>query len=153
MMMPIIAILETKDGRLSQLSSEAIGAAQELASLLGAGVDAIVLGPNSEGPVAEAAAYDIRQVFHATGSGLGTYTPDAFTDALAHVLKNSEVSFVVLPHSYQTREFAPKLAAKLDRPFLSDCTGFSLDAGEIVFSRQLYQGKLCADVSFSGAEP
>jgi len=152
-MMPVITVLECQKGRLSQLSSEALGAAQELASLLGTVVDAIVMGSGSEGAVSEVASYDIRQVLHLTGAQLETYTPDVFTLALSNALNNLDASFVVLPHSYQVREFAPKLTARMDLPFLSDCTGFRLDGEDVVFSRQVYQGKLYADVSFAGAQP
>jgi electron transfer flavoprotein alpha subunit len=150
---PIFTVLESQQGKVSQLSWEALGAAQELAASLGTCTEAIVISWDDARPAAEAASYDVRRVIHITGRDLERYTPDAFVMALSDVLKELAAHFVILPHSYQVREFAPKLAAKMDRAFLSDCTGFRMDGEYLVFSRQLYQGKVYADVSFAGPSP
>ena len=53
-----------------------------------------------------------------------------------------------MPHTYQVRDFAPKLATQLGRCVISDCTGYKHDAGKLLFTRQMFQGKFSADVSF-----
>jgi electron transfer flavoprotein alpha subunit len=149
----IFTVLESHQGKVSQLSWESLGAAQELAASLGTCTEAIVIGWDDTRPAAEAASYDVRRVIHISGRDLERYTPDAFVMALSDVLKQLDAHFVILPHSYQVREFAPKLAAKMDRAFLSDCTAFRRDGEDLVFSRQLYQGKVYADISFAGPSP
>ena len=51
-----------------------------------------------------------------------------------------------LPHTYQTRDFAPALAARLDRPLVTDCVAVK-DGGYV---RPMFQGKLQADVAVDG---
>ena len=53
---------------------------------------------------------------------------------------------MLLPHTYQTRDFAPTLAARLDRALVTDVTGIKAVGGEIAFVRPMFQGKLTADV-------
>ena len=60
---------------------------------------------------------------------------------------------MVLPHTYQTRDFAPALAASLDRALVTDCTAIKQVQGQVAFSRPMYQGKLAADVRLLGDAP
>jgi electron transfer flavoprotein alpha subunit len=78
----------------------------------------------------------------------GTYAADSFTAALEALIRRVRPEFVLLPHTYRTRDFAPKLAARFDRPLASDVVRFRLEAGAPVFVRQLFQGKLNAEVRF-----
>lgn len=78
----------------------------------------------------------------------GTYAADSFTAALEALIRRVRPEFVLLPHTYRTRDFAPKLAARFGRPLASDVVRFHLEAGAPVFVRQLFQGKLNAEVRF-----
>src|SRR5262249_38901966 len=80
------------------------------------------------------------------------YTPDGFTLALQDAIGQLSPSFVLLPHTYQTRDFAPKLAARLDRAIITDVTAIK-HSGGIAFVRPMFQGKLTADVMPQGATP
>jgi electron transfer flavoprotein alpha subunit len=60
---------------------------------------------------------------------------------------------VLLPHTYQTRDFAPKLAARMNRAILTDVTGIKGAGAESVFIRPMFQGKLTADVVPQGEAP
>ncbi len=84
---------------------------------------------------------------------LGRYTPDAFAAALAQAFEVLQPRLVLFPHTYQVRDFAPKLAAALGKAFVSDTVGFKFQGGAVLFVRQLFQGKLRADVSAEGDEP
>src|SRR5437868_14011788 len=54
-----------------------------------------------------------------------------------------------MPHTYQVRDFAPKLTTAMGRTVISDCIGYKKDGNKLVFTRQMFQGKLAADVSFT----
>ena len=58
-----------------------------------------------------------------------------------------------LSHTYQTRDFAPKLAARLDRAIITDCTGFKSHSDSLAFVRPMFQAKLAADVVPQGPTP
>ena len=84
---------------------------------------------------------------------LATYTADGFTAALEQLIRKLSPSIVLFPHTYQVRDFAPKLATRFDQVLISDVIGLRVEAGAPVFVRQLFQGKLNADVKPGGAEP
>jgi electron transfer flavoprotein alpha subunit len=60
---------------------------------------------------------------------------------------------VVFPHTYQVRDFAPKLATMFEKPFVSDVVGVRREEGALILVRQFFQGKLNADVSLAGDSP
>ena len=79
-------------------------------------------------------------------AALEPYTPDGFTAALQDAIAQLSPAHVLLPHTYQTRDFAPKLAARLDRALVTDVTGVKTVGCETAFVRPMFQGKLTADV-------
>ena len=60
---------------------------------------------------------------------------------------------MVLPHTYQVRDFAPKLAASIGKGMIGDCIGYRNEDGKLIFVRQMFQGRTAADVVFEGAAP
>jgi electron transfer flavoprotein alpha subunit len=72
--------------------------------------------------------------------------------ALAALIGAESASLVLFPHTYQTRDFVPVLAARLDRALVTDCTGAKAGTPP-VFTRQMFQGKVAADVTLEGQAP
>ena len=147
----VLVFIEHRNGAVNKSSLEAIAAAQTLGGELGQTVTAVVLGNE---PVAkEIAAYDVSKVIHGTNEKLTDYTPDAYADALEQIVKQVDPGFVFLTHTYQVRDFAPKLAARFGKSLISDCIRAKVDGGSIGFTRRIFLGKLDADVSSDGAPP
>jgi len=84
---------------------------------------------------------------------LGQYTPDGFSIALRQVIESTQPDLVLLPHTYQVRDFAPKLAASLGKGMIGDCIGYRHENGNLIFVRQMFQGRTAADVVFAGEPP
>jgi len=147
----ILVFIEHKSGTINKSSIEAIAAAQSLGGQIGQSVTAVVLG--SEAAAKEIGAYDVVKVIHASNEKLAEYTPDAYADALEQIVKQVDPSFVFLTHTYQVRDFAPKLAARFQKSLISDCIRARVESGNIGFTRRIFLGKLDADVASDGAPP
>jgi electron transfer flavoprotein alpha subunit len=147
----ILVFIEQKAGGLNRSSLEAIAAAQSLGSELQQSVTAVVAG--NESVAQEIAAYDLVKVILAANDKLTDYTPDAYADALEQVVKQVDPSFVFMTHTYQVRDFAPKLAARFGKSLISDCIRAKVEGGNIEFTRRIFLGKLDADVTSDGAAP
>jgi electron transfer flavoprotein alpha subunit len=145
----IFVIAEQKDGALNRASWEAVAAAQQM----GGPVTIVVPGASVSGPAGELAAADAAGVIALEHEALAAYTPDGFVAALAALITAEGPSHVVLPHTYQTRDFAPKLAARLNAPLAADCVAHKLADGTHVYVRLMFQGKVNADVVLEGAGP
>jgi electron transfer flavoprotein alpha subunit len=84
---------------------------------------------------------------------LEKYTPDGFSIALREVIESAKPDLVLLPHTYQVRDFAPKLAASMGKGMIGDCIGYRYENGKLIFVRQMFQGRTAADVVFAGDPP
>jgi electron transfer flavoprotein alpha subunit len=147
----ILTFIEHKAGSINRSSFEAIAAAQTLGAELQQPVVIVVLG--SDAASKEVAAYDVSKVLSAQNDKLADYTPDAYTDALEQVVKQVDPAFVFMTHTYQVRDFAPKLAARFGKSLISDCIRAKVDGGKVGFTRRIFLGKLDSDVSSDGAAP
>lgn len=143
-------VLEDRDGRVSRASWEALAAGQALGKKTGQVVNAVVLGAQTEAPAAEAAAKSVGKVVRVEHVLLSPYTPDGFTLALEQLLRAVQPEYVVFPHTYQVRDYAPALAARLGQVLIGDVTG----VGEgPLFVRQLMQGRLSGEYKHAGGGP
>ena len=149
----ILTVIEQQQGTLNRMSWEALAAAQQIGKEMSKPIEAVVLGQGVRAVAEEVAAAQLDRVLLAEDALLQEYTPDAYTLALEQVITVRQPRLVILPHTYQVRDFAPKLAAALQRAFLGDCIGFHMDGGTLVFTRQLFQGKMNADIAFACEPP
>ena len=149
----ILVVVEQREGKLNRVSFETVTGAQAIAAATGWTVEAAVLG-NGVGAIAsEIAATKIAKVYDIEGAKLAAYTPDAYITALKSFISSKSPKLVLMPHTYQVRDFAPRLAAALGSTLISDCIGFKYEGGKLLFTRQMFQGKFAADVSFGGNGP
>jgi electron transfer flavoprotein alpha subunit len=145
----ILVISEQRDGKLNRATLETIAAAQ------GAGgpVKAAVLGSSVDAVAADVARADLAEVVVVDDPALEHYTADGYVQALQALIEAEQPDLVFLPHTYQTRDFAPALAARLNRPLVTDCIAVRADAKPLTYVRPVFQGKLQADVVAEGPAP
>src|SRR6185436_5678291 len=106
------------------------------------------------GPVAaELAAAQVAEVLVVEDPALSAYTPDGFALAVGALVETTTPTYVLLPHTYQTRDFAPTIAARLRRALITDVTGISGTGTDATFTRPMFQGKLAAQVKPIGDSP
>jgi len=151
--MKILVITELRQGKWNNASFETLAAAQQIAKDTSSTVSALVMGKGVSSSADELAAKNVGEVLRVEHDLLEAYTPDGFCIALKQVVEASKPDLVLFPHTYQVRDFAPKLAAMLGKGMIGDCVGYRYEGGKLVFVRQMFQGKTAADVTFTGAVP
>ena len=144
-----LVIAEQRDGKLNRATWETIAAAQQA----GGPIRIVVLGSGVDAVAAELAAADAAEVLVLDGPALAQYTADGYVSALAALLAADEATHVFFPHTYQTRDFAPALAARLGRPLVTDVTAIKTQGSDLIYVRPVFQGKLSADVAAAGPAP
>ncbi|HXE80180.1 MAG TPA: hypothetical protein VNK41_05480, partial [Vicinamibacterales bacterium] len=147
----ILVVAEQRGGRLARASWEAVAAAQSIAD--GDAITVVVPGAAVEAPASELASASVSEVIGLVHPALEPYTADGYSQALSALVGELAPSLVLLPHTYQTRDFAPALAARLGRALITDCTALRRENGRVFFTRSLFQGKLAADVVAEGETP
>src|SRR6185437_7842839 len=149
----ILVVAEQREGKLNRVSLETIAAAQAIVAETGWTVEAAVFGNGIASIAQEIAGKKLAKVYAIESDKLSRYTPDGTAAALKDFIQQKQPRLVLMPHTYQVRDFAPKLAATLGRTLISDSIGFRKDGGKLLFTRQMFQGKFAADVSFACDPP
>ncbi len=144
----ILVVIEQRSGKIARISWEALAAAQRLGSP--DSITAVVLGAQEEAVSAEIAAKALGTVLRVEHPLLARYTADGFILALQQLIQNEGPALVVLPHTYQVRDYAPALAARFGEVLIGDVV--SIGEGP-VFTRQLMQGRLTGTYRHTGTGP
>ncbi len=145
--MRVLAILEHQNGRLHRMSWETLAAALQL----GAEVEAAIVGSGIGALAQEVASKKVARVYAVEHALLENYTADGYTAAVEALIRKANPDLVLFPHTYQTRDYAPKLATRFERSLISDVIAARVEDG--VFVRQFFQGKLNGDIRTTGPGP
>jgi electron transfer flavoprotein alpha subunit len=143
----ILVVAEQRDGTLNRATLETIAAAQKLAG--DAPVKAVLFG-QSVAAIGQELATSVSEVLLVENSALSTYTPDAFVAALQQIADSVKPTYVLFPHTYQTRDFAPMAAVRIGGSLVTDVTGINGSGASATFVRPMFQGKLSAEVRLQG---
>ena len=149
----ILVIVEQREGKLNRVSWETLTAGQAIAAETGWTMEAAVVGGSVAALAGEVAGKKVAKVYAIENSRLEPYTPDGFAAALQQLISGKQPTLVLMPHTYQVRDFVPKLATAMHRTVISDAVGYKKEGAKLVFTRQMFQGKFVADVSFAGEAP
>ena len=149
----ILVVVEQHEGKLNRVSWETLTAGQTLAAETGLSLEAAVIGGSVTAIAKEVAGKKVGKVYAVESAKLEPYTPDAYVAALKQFIASKSPKLALLPHTYQVRDFVPKLATALGRTVISDCIGYKKEGEKLLFTRQMFQGKFSADVSFACDAP
>ena len=138
--MDILVVLEDNRGSLHRMSKEAIAGAQKM----GGSISALAIGANADAMAGELSGVDITEVITINHDLVSSYNADGYSDVVSQVIKSEPPKTIVAGHSYQTRDFMPRVSAKLDIPFIPDI--ISMDDGIV---KQVLNAKLNALVTTS----
>ena len=148
--MSVLVVMEQHNGAWNRMSWEALAGGIELGKSTGLPVTAAVVGSGIAALGTELAQKNLTKVYTVDHALLAQYTADGQTAAIEQLIKHANPSYVVFPHTYEVRDFAPKLATRSKQVLVSDVV--AIKPGP-VFVRQLFQGKLNADFKVAAAGP
>jgi electron transfer flavoprotein alpha subunit len=151
--MSILVVLEQQAGQWHRMSWETLAAGQQLSAALGEPLEAAVVGKGIGALANEAASTKLARVWTVEHQLLDSYTADGYTAALEQLIRKTQPKVVLFPHTYQVRDFAPKLATRFSQVLVSDAIAARVESGTLTLVRQFFQGKLSGDVRVSGAGP
>lgn len=152
--MSILVFIEHKDGALNKTSLEAITAAQTIGKEIGQSITAVICATRGVDDLAgQIASYEIEKVIVAQNDKLSTYTPDGYADAMTQIVKTVNPQYVIMSHTYQVRDFAPKLAARFGKGMTADCIRYKNEGTKLTLTRRIYLGKIDCDIVIEDEAP
>ena len=144
--MDILVILEGANGAIHRISKEAVAAAQALGKDLNQKVSVLVFGKNSDNLSKEAASFKVDEVLLVEDDNLKSYSADAYAETVKQIVEKESPKFVLTGYSYLVRDFFPKVSARLQKPLITDVTGYKVEGSKTLFTKQVLHGKLTVDI-------
>ena len=146
-------MLEETNGKIHRMSLEAIAGAQSLASESELTVAALAIGRNADKLAEQASQFDLNEILKVDNDQLSNYSSDGYSETLNQVILAESPKYIFFGHTYQVRDYVPKLSAKLMKPFFADNVAVKLNDGSVSCSKQTFNAKLFSDVESSGDGP
>ncbi len=144
--MDILIVIEENNGKVHRMGLESITAAQTMAKDRGFSIAALVMGSNADELATQVSNYDIGEVLKLQHDLLSSYSSDGYAEAVKQVVEKESPKYVFFGHTYQVRDYVPKISAKLMKPFLVDNVLMNSDGEETVFTKQMFNAKLYSDM-------
>ncbi|MEI8182295.1 MAG: electron transfer flavoprotein subunit alpha/FixB family protein [Desulfomonile sp.] len=132
---------EIKGGRIKKTAFELATQGRKLADSLGGDLGAVLIGPNSGQFAPDLARYGVDIVYLVENPELETYNSEFYAQVLCHLVTEKKPEIVLISHSMQGKDLAPRTAAKLGVATISDCISFDLEGSTLVVKRPTYAGK------------
>jgi electron transfer flavoprotein alpha subunit len=132
---------EIKAGKIKKTAFELASEGRKIADSLGGELSAVLLGPQAEQFAADVAKCGADKIYVVDAPELEAYNSEYYAQALAHVINEKKPEIVLISHSMQGKDLAPRTAAKLGVGAIADCVSFTLDGGKLVGKRPMYAGK------------
>jgi len=151
--MDILIVLEENNGQIHRMGLESIAAGQRLSDEMGLTAGALVLGGNADGLADQASKYQLGEVLKVNDALLEAYSADGYSEAVKQIIDQENPTYVLFGHTYQVRDYVQRLSAKLNKPFLVDNITIRVENGQPIFTKQMFNAKLSADVEASGSGP
>ena len=141
----LVVLQQRSDHKIARINWEALTAALRVGET--STVTAVILGADNQAAAAEIAAKAPSRVISVQHALLSPYTADGYVAALQQLIQSENPDYVVFPHTYQVRDYAPALATRFGQMLISDVTAI---ADGPVFTRQIMQGRLNGNYRHTG---
>lgn len=139
--MKSLIIIEHKNGVLHRMSREAISGAQKI----GGDITALVIGENAESISSELSNFQIEKTFMVNHELVPSYNADGYKEIIKQVIESISPNVIITGHTYQARDFMPRISASLDIPFIPDV----IEIEDNIYIKQVLNSKLNASISSS----
>ncbi|GGO24007.1 electron transfer flavoprotein subunit alpha/FixB family protein [Deinococcus humi] len=143
----ILVVAEYAGGKLGKSTLEMVTAARE--SGREGPITLLVLGQGVTDVATEAAAV-ADQVLVGDLGALAQYNPEVWAAAVAQIAREGEASTVLIGGSRSGREYAPRVAVKLDAPYLEDVIKLSAEGDALRAQRYTFLARVTETVEASG---
>jgi electron transfer flavoprotein alpha subunit len=151
-MKEIIVVAEHRRGELRDVTWEMLSKGRELSEGLGGELSVALLGKDVK-TFAEALKPKVNRVFLIEDNRLEFYNSETYEKVLTRIITERKPILTMIGHTATGMDFAPGLAAHLKIPLATDLIGIDAKGDSFALTRQIYGGKINADVSFSKKAP
>src|SRR5262249_18261945 len=149
----IFVIAEHKDNKLKPITAELLVFAQRVGREFDQPVTAVVLGSSTAALADELKSKKIARVVTIEDPQLTDYKPDTYVEALKALIEKEKPFLVLIGHTTQGMDFAPRLAVSMRRPLIAGCVEYEKHGDRLVLTRQIFNAKMNMKTAVRGEPP
>ena len=140
--MKLLVFIQHDQDNINPVSLEALQGACDIAKESNDTVSAVTFNPKVGNKLT---GYELCEIMVVENQNLETYNPLFYIKAMEDVVAVEAPDILVFGHTYEARDWVPRLSARLNIPFVSDCINFKIDK-QLSLIRSVYQGKFNAEL-------
>ena len=148
----ILIVAEHREGKIQGPTLEMVAKGRDFVSKHGGKLSIVIFGHGVDALAAELAQYPVDQVISGEHEALKFYTPEGYSQALKAVVDSIDPLVILIAHTTQGYDFAPRLAADWNLPIASGVVDVAVDGPAIVVTRRVLNEKIAVDLEMSGAQ-
>ncbi len=139
---------EQRDGTLTRVAEQLMSKARELADVLGAKAEAVVIGHEVEGLCEPLIWQGADTVYLADDEQLAHYRTEPYARVLTNLIRDKKPEIVLFGATVIGRDLAPRISQRLHTGLTADCTGLDIDEGErlLLQTRPAFGGNVMATI-------
>src|SRR5215831_19021556 len=138
----IFVIAEHRDNKLKPITSELLTFAQRVGRDFSQPITAVVLGSDTAALVDELKVKKIDRVIAGEHEQFAEYMPDPYVETLKGIIEKEKPFLVLIGHTTQGMDFAPRLAVALRRPLIAGCVEYGKEGDRLLLTRQIFNAKM-----------
>jgi len=147
----IFVLAEHRQGALREITFEMLAVAPAIAKEWGAEVNVVLFGRDVEAMAGKIAGYGVK-VLAVDSPLFEHFNADLYQQALSKLIDLFKPSLIMVGQTAQGVDMAPALAVEKNLPFVADIIGLTVEDGTLKATRQLYSGKVNAQIGFKPAD-
>jgi len=145
---------EQKDGQMAAVTLELLTTGRWVADSLKQSLTLVMVGNDLDPMIDTFEEYGPDRIILISGQGANQFIPEVYSESIAAVATKTPPSVMLFPATYDGRDLAARLAAKLGVGLAADCTEVSVDdEGRFVQVRPAFGGNLMAVIHQPVARP
>ncbi len=148
----VLIVAEHREGKIQGPTLEMIAKGRDMVTKHGGKLSIVLFGHGVDAMAAELAQYPVDQVLQGEHEALKFYTPEGYAQALRAAVDSVDPLIILIAHTTQGYDFAPRLAAEWNLPLASGVVDVAVEGQTLVVTRRVLNEKIAVDIEMSGAQ-
>ncbi|MFX0074049.1 MAG: FAD-binding protein [Candidatus Hermodarchaeota archaeon] len=151
----IWVIAEHYKGKIHNVAFQLLGKGRELSDILGVNLTLVILGYNFDKKLDEISQYGMDEIIYVKSPVLKNYYSDLYVKVLSELIIKNRPEIILIGATPTGRDFAPRIAKKLNAGLTADCTGLEInpETKNLLQTRPTFGGNVMATIRNPTSRP
>jgi electron transfer flavoprotein alpha subunit/NAD-dependent dihydropyrimidine dehydrogenase PreA subunit len=148
-------VAEHYKGKVHKVAFQLLGKGRELANILKVNLTLVILGDNFDEELSEFSQYGMDEIIYLKSSILKDYYSDLYVKTICDLVLENKPEIILIGATPTGRDFAPRVAKRLNAGLTADCTGLDIDADtrNLMQTRPTFGGNIMATIRTPNSRP